>query len=121
MIEPRDSGGWKVKIDRPIFADRLHFFLIRYVPGFVEVMQPDGMIKRLKEGESSDGVKPTFILYGLDSKSMMIALAEALETEGAKTPNDFKVQGLLEATRFHLSDLRRLLKLDKGIDAGGKS
>ena len=110
MIESRDANGWKVRIERPILNDCLYFYLIRFTLGFVDVMQPDGNIKRIKEGEAkSDDILPTFILGGLDSKSMLIALAEALETEGVKTPNDFKIQGLLEAKSAHLEDMRRLV------------
>lgn len=109
MNEPKDAGGWKVRIERPIFSDRLHFYLIRYVPGFVELMQPDGSIKRVAEGMATSDISPSFILGGLDSRQMLIALAEALETEGVKTPNDFKIQGLLEATKAHLEDMRTLV------------
>lgn len=41
------------------------------------------------------------------------ALAEVMDKEGIKTENDHKIQGLLEATKFHLQDMRKLLKLEK--------
>ncbi len=37
------------------------------------------------------------------------AFAEALDEKGIKTENDFKIQGLLEATKKHLNDMRRLV------------
>ena len=47
------------------------------------------------------------------AKEVLKGLAEALDNEGIKTDNDFKIQGLLEATKLHLNDMRRLLKLEK--------
>jgi len=41
-------------------------------------------------------------------------LAEELDKRDIKTDKDAKIQGILEATRFHLMDLRELLKLTKG-------
>jgi len=109
MIEPINAGDWKVRIDRPIWQHGLSFYVLRHTGGFLELLQADGKLIRIADGATSDKIKPTFVLSGLDGKQMMIALAEALETEGVKTPNDFKVQGLLEATREHLSDMRKLV------------
>ena len=38
-------------------------------------------------------------------------MAEALSKRGVKTDNDHKIIGILEATKYHLEDLRQLLKL----------
>lgn len=46
-------------------------------------------------------------------RSLLQAFANALAEEGIKTDNDHKIQGTLEATKYHLSDLRTLLKLQK--------
>lgn len=48
--------------------------------------------------------------YGMDQE-VFKALAEALDEQGIKTDKDAKIKGTLEATRFHLEDLRKLLKL----------
>lgn len=48
------------------------------------------------------------------------ALAETLDQKGVKTENDHKIAGTLEATRYHLEDMRQLLKLkDKGSVKAG--
>ena len=39
------------------------------------------------------------------------ALAEALDQQGIKTDKDAKIAGTLEATKYHLEDMRKLLKL----------
>lgn len=43
--------------------------------------------------------------------SFLAALAEALDKNGIKTDKDAKIQGTLDATKYHLEDLRKLLKL----------
>ena len=42
-------------------------------------------------------------------------LADAIANMGIKTDSDFKIQGLLEATKYHLEDMRSLLKLKKEV------
>lgn len=112
MIEPQTSEGWKVRLERPITTGRINVYLLRYSRGFVEIMQPEGLIIRLQEGAvTPPDLKPTFVLSGIESRSMMIALAEALDQEGIKTPEDLKIRGTLEAMKAHLADLRQLLKL----------
>ena len=39
------------------------------------------------------------------------ALADALDQQGIKTEMDAKIEGKFEATKYHLEDLRKLLKL----------
>ena len=39
------------------------------------------------------------------------AMAETLDERGIKTENDSKLQGTMEAMRYHLEDMRKLLKL----------
>lgn len=44
-------------------------------------------------------------------RDFLKAMAEALDKEGVKTENDFKVAGLLEATKYHLEDMREIVKI----------
>jgi hypothetical protein len=53
--------------------------------------------------------KPTLQIMGDVAPTFLQALAQALDENGIKTENDFKIQGLLEATKYHLEDLRRLI------------
>lgn len=48
------------------------------------------------------------------AEELLRALAEALDKEGVKTENDYKIAGVLEATKKHLDDMRTLvLKKEK--------
>jgi hypothetical protein len=55
---------------------------------------------------------PTLQLSHFHAPVFLNALAEALDKHGVKTDKDAKLQGTLEATKYHLQDLRKLLKLE---------
>lgn len=55
-------------------------------------------------------------LSNLVAQDFLQALAEALDDRGIKTDKDAKIQGTLEATEYHLEDLRSLLKLPTEIN-----
>lgn len=57
-----------------------------------------------------ENVSPSLILPAEYTQ----ALVEALQAQGIKTNSDAKLQGTLEATRYHLEDLRRMLALYDG-------
>jgi len=61
--------------------------------------------EKLIPGES----QPTLRLSHQIAGKFLKALAEALDKEGIKTENDFKIQGLLEANKYHLEDMRKLV------------
>ena len=71
-------------------------------------------MKILKEMEK---IPDEFILKIPDimAKEFFKAFAEALDQQGIKTENDFKIQGLLEAKKEHLEDMRRLVFRKKEI------
>ena len=64
--------------------------------------------------------EPSLQLDGNIYKPLMKAMAEALDKEGIKTDNDAKLQGTIDATRYHLEDLRTLLKLGKNNKGDGE-
>ena len=55
--------------------------------------------------------EPTLRLNGGLADSFLKAMANGLDEYGIKTDQDAKLQGTLEATRYHLSDLRKILKI----------
>src|SRR5947209_16586587 len=63
-------------------------------------------------GESSP-FPPTLQMDYFYAEPFLEALAEALDKAGVKTEHDATIQGQLDATRYHLEDLRTLLKLKK--------
>jgi hypothetical protein len=113
MIEAINAGEWKVRIDKPVCVDRIDFYIYRYRNGYSQVIQSDGLVVNVKEGEYLAAIRPSLSLSGVDGKQMLHALADALAEEGIKTQNDHALRGQLEAQTAHLQDMRTLLKLNK--------
>lgn len=63
--------------------------------------------------EYNDGAeyRPTLRLNSSISNEFLQQLAEELDSKGVKTDKDAKIEGTLNATKYHLEDLRKLLKL----------
>ncbi len=56
-------------------------------------------------------IKPTLILKNKVGREFMSAMADMLDKNGIKTEKTSKLEGTLEATKYHLEDMRKLLKL----------
>ena len=54
---------------------------------------------------------PTFFIPGYLEEAFLNSMLEAINGVGVKLDKDSKIEGKLEATKYHLEDLRRLLKL----------
>lgn len=67
-----------------------------------------GEIKKLETGEL---IPDNFIIKLSDyvAQEFLQGLAEALDKRGIKTDKDAKIQGLLEATKYHLEDMRKIV------------
>lgn len=105
-----DKQGWRVAIERSINALATNIYIFRLGNGFVEYVQPDSTMKKVVDGQIVN-VQPILTFNWADGNQILQAFAETLADEGHNTPNDFKIQGLLEATKAHLADMRQLLKL----------
>lgn len=74
------------------------------------VAQPvESIFKKIDEATRER--KPTITISGMFAHDILKAFSEALDEKDIKTDNDFKIKGLLDATKYHLEDLRKLLKL----------
>ncbi len=56
-------------------------------------------------------IPPTLTLNRWLADDFLRAMAEALDKRGVKVEHEHKVHGQLEATKYHLEDLRNLLKI----------
>jgi len=81
--------------------------------GKTHVAEPVQLVfKKLPEGAIDPG--PTLRLPRYMGESFLRALAGELDKNNVKTDSDAKLQGTLEATKYHLEDMRQLMKLTKG-------
>lgn len=71
----------------------------------------DGEIVYHKHEEGADDMKPFVKITEMDYDLIVEALTDCLSGLGKKTDNDHRIEGTLSATRDHLDDLQKLLKL----------
>ena len=98
-------GEWEAKIYEMPGIMGYQLWLHQKTPYGIAVLNHEGTVKRVKEGETTDS-NDYFALF--ESKEQMNAIAQAFSSFGVKTMNDHKNEGLLEATKYHLEDMRRL-------------
>jgi hypothetical protein len=65
----------------------------------------------VKEFSAAAVVEPSLRLPA----GVLEALMAGLQEHGIKPPGEHKIAGLYEATKYHLEDLRGLLKLNGGV------
>lgn len=63
------------------------------------------------EGKRFEPIKPFMTLSVIMAQELLQSLSEALDKAGFTTPSTKKAEGLLEATKYHLEDMRKMLKL----------
>ena len=106
---------FKIHIDAFPDMDGFGFWFLRYdeTKRYIARINGEGCIdwEELKDDCYTERVKPTFFIGGYFSHEFMQIFAEALDEKKIKTDRDAKIQGTLEAQRYHLEDLRKLLKL----------
>jgi len=69
--------------------------------------------QQMQEIKDCEEIPDEFIMKVPDHLSLIFLkkFAEAIDEQGIKTDMDAKIEGTLEATKYHLEDLRKLLKL----------
>ena len=104
----------KVKIRLDELGDVVNIYLYEKRGGNGDIYIAKSIDLVFTKRETGMIAKPTLRLplYGGDGEILQ-SLAEELDKMNVKTDKDAKIQGTLEATRYHLEDLRRLLKLNK--------
>ena len=53
--------------------------------------------------------EPTILIPRYAREDFLQAFAAALNEKNIKTPDEHKLQGILQATQYHLEDMRRLV------------
>lgn len=101
-------GEWKVKIiDRPQHAT-YRVYMMQCLDGKTVFLTHNGTAITIKDGE---GYKEDDVWFAEMSNDQLQAFADTLANKGIKTINDYKNEGLLEATKYHLEDMRKIAKL----------
>jgi hypothetical protein len=114
-------SDWQVRIEDRNFGLYVDLVIYRSLPnGRYEVMSEDSkgqkIIVTIGEGEGVPELKPTLRLNQHEAGQIMKAFAEAIHNQGVSTDNDARIAGLLEATKEHLSDMRKLVFRSRNIE-----
>ena len=64
-----------------------------------------------KEHEEGKYMEPTFKLGGYMTGPFLKAFATAAKKNGMNPADDLRMEGELKATKYHLEDMRKLLKV----------
>jgi len=98
---------WKCNVSEDIMTLKVRVFIHRERNGELEILHDDGTITTDETGGTD--VKPTFSI----PRSCLKDLLEGLANLGVKPKDEGFIVGELKGTKYHLEDLRVLLKLTK--------
>jgi hypothetical protein len=91
--------NWKIKIEEEIYSNLVKVWIYRFSDGKGEIWRADNTTETLTEGQAE--VEPSF--------KMPSMLFGSLKEQMKNKEKEFTSE--LIATKYHLEDLRRLLKL----------
>ncbi len=91
------------------------FIYMERPDGKYEIVEPMEFVWR--EMNETDIVEPTMRLDGRTARAFFKAFAETLSNDGIETEKDARLKGTLDAQKYHLEDLRKLLNLEVKNDA----
>lgn len=105
----------KIKVVNEPWNDRLSVLLYSDADRKRYVVKPVDLVAvELKEGED---VKPTFEISRHEAQEFLKSMAEMAESMGIKTDlqlnEEVKNKGVLESTKYHLEDMRKLVFKNK--------
>lgn len=97
----------KVYISDGFEFDGLRIFITTEESGKILLAKPVELVfEKVNPCEFND---PTLKVSGYVANDFLQAFQDALSKRGIKTDNDHKLQGTLEATKYHLEDLRKIV------------
>lgn len=101
----------KIKIEFQDYAFQTDIYLTTGDGEGLAVAEPVKFIFKNVTEAHREGkpIEPTITLPHPMGKSFIDAWADVMERNGIKAPSDHKIAGVLEATKSHLEDMRRLV------------
>ncbi len=93
---------------RRSWSGGVEFIFFEHRDGKTYVCKPMQIIME-PTGPDGSFSGPSLKFDGVFGDIFLLALAEALDKSGVKTDKDAKIAGTLEATKYHLEDLRKIV------------
>lgn len=107
------NGEWQVSLRDNDFGMQINMFVYRETAYGIEYCHIEDGHFILTEGKRMEPVKPFLTISGMMARDLFKGLATALDEKGFKPDSNAKIEGTLNATKYHLEDLRTMLKLTK--------
>lgn len=82
-------------------------YLSKHVTDGRQFLTERGTLSVVKHGEQFKKTDKVYFAYFEDEQQLQ-AIANAISKRGIKDQNDHRNEGLLEATKYHLEDMRRI-------------
>ena len=109
---------FEVGIYHDMPRDEILIYIFERIGNKTRVIEPVQLVTKEIGLDPNEKMEPFLRLDHRFSSGFLKAFAKAIDEEGIKTDSDAKIQCTLEATKFHLKDLRMLLFNKEGIDYG---
>ena len=104
-------GEWKVQVEKRFDLNTNLIYLYQKTSqGTLFITHTGDTVVR-----QPGTVKYEEVYFAMADDDQIQALADGLAAKGVKTANDSKAEGLLEATRVHLEDMRKIVFKKEGI------
>lgn len=99
----------KIKIVRDDFIDGVNIYFYQENNGKKFIIPP--IEEELIEIKECELAKPTIRLSGISSRELLESMAKELYIKNVKIKNPQLIRGQLEASEYHLRELKELLNL----------
>ena len=111
-IEVKTTDGWFVRLVPQSWSDEVQIWIGKSTPAgnFVCYFDEKGRLNEKKVEQGASDVKPTLELHQMIWDGLLRAFQGV-----AEPPEKSHIEGELVATKFHLDDLRVLLKLKSNL------
>lgn len=102
---------FEVFVEDRDWGNECHILIARMMDeSILRYMTPDG---KWKDYDGQERLEPTLKLRLNEMNALAKSMIEWANRKNLRTDSEQKLQGKLEATNYHLEDLRTLLKLKK--------
>lgn len=102
-------GNWEVQIINTMRSFNNRIYLMQRFNNQTVFITHQGTQVAVRDDVD---IKEEDVWFAEMNNDQLQAFANSLASKGIKTTNDSKNEGLLEATKYHLEDMRTLLKLN---------
>ncbi len=107
-------NGLIIEVERAMISDTLNIYMAYESQGVITTFKSVELVMEPKPMKHGTMVAPTMSIPGMFAREFPMKMIDALTRKGYKSISDSKTEGLLEATKYHLQDMRNLVFKKRG-------